>query len=669
MSTSSTTSNNKDISSPNKYHVIDRILGTSKNKYFIDLNNYTITGSTNKGYLGSINFVTEKSTSKRYITKKSYQASNNDHFFLILREMAHLINIQHPTINSIEGYCFEEDIPHHLLLKQNKYITILSEYEPNGTLADLLRKEIESNCPSDYNNTKRQTILIGVARSLKYLHKNKIIHGDLKAENVLIDKDYEPRVTDFGISKIFNPYNLPSKNDAANNTTLTYLAPEIIKGGCYSQKSDVYAFGILMYEVLSGKRAYNELFESENFNRLNFERKILKENLRPSIDFPIKKGLKQMIESCLSKSPKKRPTIDEIYNKLSIQEKGEIFDLEYDPVIEDEDGIFPFNNYCLDDVNDEELNEYIEIINSDSAFSKEMLNFHKTLEEFKKEVHNLMSCDFILLDCRFSHLIDELELLKALNESPAGIQLYKIRKNVENNILTKIEIPEGLTSLPRDLFNKYKSLEEVKIPSSVTFIGHSCFSGCESLKSVVIPSSVKEMKHSVFFECASLETIDLSSTQIEEIEFSTFENCTSLKKIELPQTLTEIGSYVFKNCKMLENLTIPPSVNSINTASFHLCSSLKSIEIPSSMNCLSCHLFGDCTSLVNVTIPSSIVEIRSKCFENCSSLKCVEFPSVTQISENVFNGCTSLEKIVINSSLNIDSIGIGPNVEVERIDL
>ena len=67
----------------------------------------------------------------------------------------------------------------------------------------LLKKIQEYNGPKDYTNTSRQIILVGVARGMKYLHDRNIIHRDLKTDNILLDEDFHPRITDFGLSKFF----------------------------------------------------------------------------------------------------------------------------------------------------------------------------------------------------------------------------------------------------------------------------------------------------------------------------------------------------------------------------------------------------------------------------------------------------------------------------------
>ncbi|KAI4966292.1 hypothetical protein ZWY2020_041853 [Hordeum vulgare] len=106
----------------------------------------------------------------------------------------------------------------------------------------------------DWN--KRCEIIEGIAQGLLYLHKHsrlRIIHRDLKASNILLDQDMNPKISDFGLAKIF------SSNDTQGSTkkvvgTYGYMAPEYASEGIYSTKSDVFSFGVLLLEILSGKR-------------------------------------------------------------------------------------------------------------------------------------------------------------------------------------------------------------------------------------------------------------------------------------------------------------------------------------------------------------------------------------------------------------------------------
>ncbi|KAF8669495.1 hypothetical protein HU200_051296 [Digitaria exilis] len=103
---------------------------------------------------------------------------------------------------------------------------------------------------------KRLRIIGGVADGLLYLHKHsrvRVIHWDLKSSNILLDKELSPKISDFGLAKIFRPNTLEGNSKRVVGT-LGYIAPECSREGTFSVKSDVYSFGVLVLEIIGGKR-------------------------------------------------------------------------------------------------------------------------------------------------------------------------------------------------------------------------------------------------------------------------------------------------------------------------------------------------------------------------------------------------------------------------------
>ena len=95
------------------------------------------------------------------------------------------------------------------------------------------------------------------------------------------------------------------------------MAPEVINGDKYDEKADVYSFAILMYEVITNAKPY-PLFQNNEMSLSNFNEKVVQNNFRPEIRDPIKDSLKKLIIQCWSENPFKRPTFQEIFNKLAL---------------------------------------------------------------------------------------------------------------------------------------------------------------------------------------------------------------------------------------------------------------------------------------------------------------------------------------------------------------
>ncbi|KAG9137827.1 hypothetical protein Leryth_022287 [Lithospermum erythrorhizon] len=129
-------------------------------------------------------------------------------------------------------------------------------YMSNGSVADRLRDSGQENPSLDWN--KRMRIAIGAARGLVYLHEQcspKIIHRDVKAANILLDENFEAIVGDFGLAKLLDCRD--SHVTTAVRGTIGHIAPEYLSTGQSSEKTDVYGYGILLLELVTGPKAVN----------------------------------------------------------------------------------------------------------------------------------------------------------------------------------------------------------------------------------------------------------------------------------------------------------------------------------------------------------------------------------------------------------------------------
>ncbi|KAJ6803347.1 putative receptor-like protein kinase [Iris pallida] len=159
-------------------------------------------------------------------------------------EIEILTTLNHKNIVSICGFCFEKD---HLIL--------VYEYLSKGCLEENLHgvKEDESSI----GWAERYQVAIGVAQALDYLHDSSrpqpVIHKDVKSSNILISDDFEPKLSDFGLATWASAsQSLSSCSDVAG--TFGYLAPEYFMFGRVNEKIDVYAYGVVLLELLSGKK-------------------------------------------------------------------------------------------------------------------------------------------------------------------------------------------------------------------------------------------------------------------------------------------------------------------------------------------------------------------------------------------------------------------------------
>lgn len=127
-------------------------------------------------------------------------------------------------------------------------------YMPNGSVADRLRETCREKPSLDWN--RRMHVALGAARGLLYLHEQcnpKIIHRDVKAANILLDESFEAVVGDFGLAKLLDQRD--SHVTTAVRGTVGHIAPEYLSTGQSSEKTDVFGFGILLLELITGHKA------------------------------------------------------------------------------------------------------------------------------------------------------------------------------------------------------------------------------------------------------------------------------------------------------------------------------------------------------------------------------------------------------------------------------
>ncbi|CAD5174906.1 unnamed protein product [Musa acuminata subsp. malaccensis] len=163
-----------------------------------------------------------------------------------LVEVLMLIVLRHPNLVSLIGYCADGD--ERLLVY---------EYMPKGSLEDHLFDPPPSKPHLDWNT--RIKIAVGVARGLTYLHdvaNPPVIYRDMKAANVLLDDDFNPKLSDFGLAKL-GPVGDNTHVSTRVMGTYGYCAPDYAMSGKLTLKSDVYSFGVLLLELITGRRAFD----------------------------------------------------------------------------------------------------------------------------------------------------------------------------------------------------------------------------------------------------------------------------------------------------------------------------------------------------------------------------------------------------------------------------
>ncbi|XP_057466139.1 BRASSINOSTEROID INSENSITIVE 1-associated receptor kinase 1-like [Actinidia eriantha] len=221
-------------------------------------------------------------------------------------------------------------------------------YMANGSVASCLRERSESQPPLDWPIRKR--IALGSARGLAYLHDHcdpKIIHRDVKAANILLDEEFEAVVGDFGLAKLMD-YKDTHVTTAVRGT-IGHIAPEYLSTGKSSEKTDVFGYGVMLLELITGQRAFDlaRLANDDDVMLLDWVKGLLKEKkLEALVDADLQghyidEEVEQLIQVallCTQGTPTERPKMSEVVRMLEGDglaerweewQKEEIFRQEY----------------------------------------------------------------------------------------------------------------------------------------------------------------------------------------------------------------------------------------------------------------------------------------------------------------------------------------------------
>ena len=192
--------------------------------------------------------------------------------------------------------------------KDKRSFYIIMEYCDNLDLKEFIREYKNKNKFIDQNII--YLIVLDICLGIKEIHKNNIIHRDLKPENIFISKDYKIKIGDFGISKKLNQTKHAKTQGIG---TSNYMAPELIKGGIYDNKVDIWALGCIIYELFTLEVCF---YSESQYDLVGLLNKILEGNYS-TINLGIYNSEWQdLIDLLLQTNPENRPDIEEVYNKV-----------------------------------------------------------------------------------------------------------------------------------------------------------------------------------------------------------------------------------------------------------------------------------------------------------------------------------------------------------------
>uniref|UniRef100_A0A453Q7S8 non-specific serine/threonine protein kinase n=1 Tax=Aegilops tauschii subsp. strangulata TaxID=200361 RepID=A0A453Q7S8_AEGTS len=303
---------------------VDKSVEFTYQELFNATEGFNITHKIGQGGFGAV-YYAELVGEKAAIKKMDMQATQE-----FLAELKVLTHVHHLNLVRLIGYCTESSL------------FLVYEFVENGNLSQHLRG-------TDYEPlswAERVRIALDSARGLEYIHEHTVpvyIHRDIKSANILIDKNTRAKVADFGLTKLTEVGGASLQTRVVG--TFGYMPPEYVRYGDISRKVDVYAFGVVLYELISGKdaivrptdgsasgsRGLVYLFE-EALTALD-PKEGLQKLIDPKLgdDYPVDAILMMthLANACTEEDPKLRPTMRSVVVALmTLSSMSEFWDMK-----------------------------------------------------------------------------------------------------------------------------------------------------------------------------------------------------------------------------------------------------------------------------------------------------------------------------------------------------
>ncbi|KAH9610839.1 hypothetical protein KSS87_005286 [Heliosperma pusillum] len=240
-------------------------------------------------------------------------------------EVDFLGQLHHPNLVKLIGYCSEDE-----------QRLLVYEFMARGSLENHLFRR---TMPLSWSS--RMKIALGAAKGLAFLHENKepVIYRDFKTSNILLDSEFNAKLSDFGLAKA-GPQGDKTHVSTRVIGTYGYAAPEYVMTGHLTSKSDIYSFGVVLLEILTGRRSMDKKRPSVEQNLVTWARPYITDKRklfqivdpRLELNYSIKavQKVSQLAYNCLTREPKSRPSMDEVVKILtSIQDLNDLAIYQY----------------------------------------------------------------------------------------------------------------------------------------------------------------------------------------------------------------------------------------------------------------------------------------------------------------------------------------------------
>ncbi|KAF8084851.1 hypothetical protein N665_0696s0007 [Sinapis alba] len=271
-------------------------------------------GSVYRGWIDETTLAPTKSSTGLVVAVKRLNPDGFQGHREWLTEINYLGQLSHPNLVKLIGYCLEDE-----------QRLLVYEFMHKGSLEDHLFTNDVKCKPLSW--LLRVKVALDAAKGLAFLHSGpvKVIYRDIKASNILLDLDFNGKLSDFGLARD-GPMGETSYVSTRVMGTFGYAAPEYVSTGHLNAKSDVYSFGVVLLEILTGRQALDHSLPTKEQNLVDWARPYLtsKRKVLLMVDTRLNSQYKpeeavrmaSIAVQCISSEPKSRPTMDQVVRAL-----------------------------------------------------------------------------------------------------------------------------------------------------------------------------------------------------------------------------------------------------------------------------------------------------------------------------------------------------------------
>ncbi|KAK8881293.1 hypothetical protein M9Y10_004028 [Tritrichomonas musculus] len=355
---------------------------------------------------------------KNIFAAKIYDAESPQFNEKDLSKIKIILKFHYPSV--LNAICFS---PHDFDGKTNPVLVM--GFAANGKLS----KFLETKPNPRWTNTKKLINIYGIAAGMRYLHSLNIVHRKLQLSSILLDYLLYPIITNLKFIK--NEFDEVDSNDGEIFTKPAYVAPEIWSGKRYDKRSDVYAFSMILYELLTNEKPFQGI---TNVNQIMNH--VVIENYRPKFNESIPECYQELIKKCWSSNPDERPEFSDIIDLLKRDSK-----------------------FILEGVNKNEYFQYIRYLHQYGT-KEDSAKHH--IQLFRLETIQTMQIS-----------IDEYSIIRKIGAGSSG-KIYRVKNNKTNEIFAAKTIYLDPLDID-DIRHELDIFSRVKYPSIVKFVGYSPF--------------------------------------------------------------------------------------------------------------------------------------------------------------------------------------------------